>query len=35
MICASLRHRGEELLAQEGGLAEYARDGHTMGIPLL
>jgi galactose mutarotase-like enzyme len=35
MICCSLRHRGEELLAQVGGLAEYAHDGHTMGIPLL
>jgi len=35
MICCSLQHRGDELLAQEGGLAEYAHDGHTMGIPLL
>ena len=35
MICCSLRHRGEQLLAQEGGLAEYEHDGHTMGIPLL
>src|SRR6201989_1086722 len=35
MICCSLRHRGEELLARVGGLAEYAHDGHTMGIPLL
>jgi len=35
MICCSLRHRGAELLAQEGGLAEYEHDGHTMGIPLL
>jgi hypothetical protein len=35
MICRSLRHRREELLAQVGGLAEYAHDGHTMGIPLL
>ena len=35
MICCSLRHRGEELLAQIHGLAEYAHDGHTMGIPLL
>jgi aldose 1-epimerase len=35
MICGSLRHRGEELLAQVGGLAEYEHDGHTMGIPLL
>jgi aldose 1-epimerase len=35
MICTSLRHRGDELLAQIGGLAEYEHDGHTMGIPLL
>jgi galactose mutarotase-like enzyme len=35
MICCSLRHRGEELLAQVGGLAQYEHDGHTMGIPLL
>jgi galactose mutarotase-like enzyme len=35
MICCSLRHRGEELLSQEGGLAEYEHDGHTMGLPLL
>ena len=35
MICCSLRHRGDELLAQVGGLAEYEHDGHTMGIPLL
>jgi aldose 1-epimerase len=35
MICCSLRHRGQELLAQEGGLAEYEHDGHTMGIRLL
>jgi aldose 1-epimerase len=35
MICCSLRHRGEELLAQVGSLAEYEHDGHTMGIPLL
>src|SRR5436853_344016 len=33
MICGSLRHRGEELLAQVGGLAEYEHDGHTMGFP--
>jgi aldose 1-epimerase len=35
MICSSLRHRGEELLAQNSGVAEYARHGKTMGIPLL
>jgi galactose mutarotase-like enzyme len=35
MICASLRHRGDELLAQRKGLDEYERTGATMGIPLL
>ena len=35
MICTSLRHRGEELLAQRRGLAVYAEKGKTMGIPLL
>ena len=35
MICCSLRHRGEELLAQNRGLATYAERGKTMGIPLL
>jgi aldose 1-epimerase len=35
MICCSLCHRGEELLAQNAGLAAYAEGGHTMGIPLL
>ncbi len=35
MICCSLRHRGEELLAQNAGLAAYAARGKTMGIPLL
>jgi aldose 1-epimerase len=35
MVCCSLRHRGEELLAQRAGLQEYAAHGHTMGIPLL
>lgn len=35
MIACSLRHRGEELLAQRGGLAKYAASGSTMGIPLL
>jgi aldose 1-epimerase len=35
MICCSLRHRGEELLAQNTGLAAYAESGKTMGIPLL
>jgi aldose 1-epimerase len=35
MLCCSLRHRGEELLAQNGGVAVYAERGKTMGIPLL
>ena len=35
MLCCSLRHRGEELLAQNAGVAAYAEQGKTMGIPLL
>jgi aldose 1-epimerase len=35
MICCSLRHRGEELLAQNDGISAYAERGKTMGIPLL
>jgi aldose 1-epimerase len=35
MVGCSLRHRGDELLGQRGGLAKYAREGSTMGIPLL
>ena len=35
MVGCSLRHRGEELLGQRGGLAKYAESGSTMGIPLL
>ncbi len=35
MLCRSLRHRGEELLAQNAGLGAYAARGKTMGIPLL
>jgi aldose 1-epimerase len=35
MICSSLRHRGQELLAQNAGVAAYAGRGETMGIPLL
>src|SRR5271163_4806066 len=35
MLCCSLRHRGEELLAQNAGVAAYAESGKTMGIPLL
>jgi aldose 1-epimerase len=35
MICASLRHRGDQLLAQNAGLEAYSQRGKTMGIPLL
>jgi aldose 1-epimerase len=35
MLCCSLRHRGEELLAQNAGVEAYAGRGKTMGIPLL
>jgi aldose 1-epimerase len=35
MLCCSLRHRGEELLAQNRGVSAYAERGKTMGIPLL
>jgi aldose 1-epimerase len=35
MVGCSLRHRGEELLAQRGGLARYEATGSTFGIPLL
>jgi galactose mutarotase-like enzyme len=35
MLCSSLLHRREELLAQNAGVEAYARDGKTMGIPLL
>jgi galactose mutarotase-like enzyme len=35
MLCCSLRHRGEELLAQNAGVGAYAQQGKTMGIPLL
>jgi len=35
MVCASLQHRGEELLGQRHGVDGYAKGGHTMGIPLL
>jgi galactose mutarotase-like enzyme len=35
MLCCSLRHRGEELLAQNDGVDAYAQYGKTMGIPLL
>jgi aldose 1-epimerase len=35
MLCCSLCHRGEELLAQNSGVSAYAQRGKTMGIPLL
>jgi aldose 1-epimerase len=35
MVCCSLRHDGEELLAQVEGLSAYAETGAPMGIPLL
>src|SRR3954449_11841344 len=35
MIGTSLRHRGDELLAQRDGLDAYVRDAKTFGIPLL
>jgi aldose 1-epimerase len=35
MLCCSLRHRDEELLAQNAGVSAYAERGKTMGIPLL
>jgi galactose mutarotase-like enzyme len=35
MLGCSLRHRGEELLAQKAGVDAYAERGKTMGIPLL
>ena len=35
MVCHSLRHEGEELLAQRDGVEGYARAGRWMGVPLL
>jgi galactose mutarotase-like enzyme len=35
MVCSSLRHRGEELLGQRGGLEDYRERGAAFGIPLL
>src|SRR5438128_8578746 len=35
MVCCSLCHRGEELLAQRDGVRAYAERGSTMGVPLL
>jgi galactose mutarotase-like enzyme len=35
MVGSSLRHRGEELLGQRGGLDAYVAERKTFGIPLL
>src|SRR2546421_5862020 len=35
MVGASLKHAGDELLGQRGGLARYEATRSTMGIPLL
>lgn len=35
MVGCSLRHRGEQLLGQRGGLRDYVEAGSTMGIPFL
>ena len=35
MVGCSLRHRGEELLGQRGGLEAYVNERKTMGVPLL
>ncbi len=35
MVGCSLRHRGEEVLGQRGGLRAYVESGSTMGIPFL
>jgi galactose mutarotase-like enzyme len=35
MVGCSLRHRGEELLGQRGGVGVYVAERSTMGIPLL
>lgn len=35
MVGCSLRHRGEELLGQRGGLSAYVERGSSFGIPLL
>jgi aldose 1-epimerase len=35
MVCSSLVHEGEELLAQRGGPEAYAERGSSFGIPLL
>jgi galactose mutarotase-like enzyme len=35
MVCHSLRHEGEELLAQRDGVEAYVTRGRWMGVPLL
>ncbi len=35
MVCASLLHRGDQVLGLRGGLRSYAEQRSTMGIPLL
>jgi galactose mutarotase-like enzyme len=35
MVGCSLRHRGEELLGQRGGLGAYVAERKTFGVPLL
>lgn len=35
MICSSLRHHDDELLAQHGGIDAYATKGSTFALPLL
>src|SRR5262249_58623416 len=35
MVGSSLRHEGAELLDPRGGVARYAAQGATMGLPLL
>ncbi|HVE68005.1 MAG TPA: aldose 1-epimerase [Solirubrobacteraceae bacterium] len=35
MVACSLRHRGEEVLGQRGGLRKYVEKGSSMGIPIL
>src|SRR3954467_3827417 len=35
MVGCSLRHDGDELLGQRGGLARYAQTGSTFGLPPL
>ena len=35
MVGCSMRHRGDELLGQRGGLRTYVEERGTMGIPLL